>query len=597
MAKSYGESILTEFQKKREASKSDRHTFPTRQFSGNMTESKMRFLNSRPVKLFKSATRLISHVSTRAYGLYPFSFGAVSLLLYFLNISADMSVLTPVLGALVTLLSIPFLLSDKTLPHFLQGFAVTDYVFFEFFCLKRANKMETVKRIPLIISLLLGTVTALIGLFYPVWWITVVMAAAIFVGITLSSPEFAFFASFLALPYMSAAPYSSYILACVVMLTVFSFLRKSYFGKRVFYIDGYDLVIGAFMLCVLISGVFIKGLSSFAWALGMIFAGLGYTLANNVITNRRLSDRAANTIVISSLPSAIIAITVFARELALGRGGELIDVGVFYGFSTGEAAAVFMIVASVFAVAMMKQSHGAKKAFYSVVFVVEAIALILTGEVFAVLALIIGIVSYYLIRLRRGSVLISIVLSILPYAFLLLPDSFLDTLFSVIPSLRGAEELFSLWGESLSAFAGNLVFGIGIGADSFREEMSALGISRNDSSNLFIEIGLEAGIVALFFFVLLLVVRLCHRSVYRSYVRISEVSTFAPLCTSCVLSLIAYGAFSYIFADLFAGYLFWCVFGIGSAALRVAKKETDDRNQYYEDTRASDSSAIDVEIR
>ena len=33
-----------------------------------------------------------------------------------------------------------------------------------------------------------------------------------------------------------------------------------------------------------------------------------------------------------------------------------------------------------------------------------------------------------------------------------------------------------------------------------------------------------------------------------------------------------------------------------SAAIRVAKKEHDDRVLYYEDTRASDYSVIDIEI-
>ena len=145
-------------------------------------------------------------------------------------------------------------------------------------------------------------------------------------------------------------------------------------------------------------------------------------------------------------------------------------------------------------------------------------------------------------------------------------------------------------------FLKNVFLGIGIGADSFAEEMAELGIVGENSSNLFIELSLEGGIFAILLFLFLLVLRLAHRSVYSSFIRTSEVSTFAPLCSSCVLSLIAYGAFSYIFADMFACYLFWCVFGIGSAALRVAKKETDDRNQYYEDTRASDSSSIDIEI-
>ena len=61
--------------------------------------------------------------------------------------------------------------------------------------------------------------------------------------------------------------------------------------------------------------------------------------------------------------------------------------------------------------------------------------------------------------------------------------------------------------------------------------------------------------------------------------------------------LMAYGAFYYIWADMTMYYLFWCVFGLGSASLRVAKQEFDDRFAYFSDGSAEDSSSIDISIR
>ena len=596
MAKSYGVSKLDELHAR--ATRKRSGSFPSIQFSGAMTENKMRFLSTRTVKFCKATARLFSHISTRAYGMSALSFGVVTLLLYFLKLSEDMSVITPILGAVITFLAIPFLLADQTLPLFLQDFKITDYIFFEFFCVKRANKLDTVSKFPLILSVLLGAAEALLGLVCPLWLVVVAFCAVIFVCITLLSPEFAFFASILLLPYMGFIPYSTVILSAIILLATFSFLRKSFFGKRVFYIDVYDLLIGLFMLTTLVSGIFIKGISSFTGALGMIFMGLGYTISNNVVTNRRLADRAANSIVISSVIPSVASIVIFVRAMILNIGTELIDKGIFCAFSNGEAASVFIIVSMLFSMALMLQSHGGKKAFYAIAFAIQSISLLLTGEAFAVLAVMLGILAYYFVSAKRGSAAMGSALVFVPYAALLLPDHILDRVFSFVPSLEGgAAELFALWGESLSTFVGNIVFGIGMGAESFVLEMADKGIISNNSSNLFIEIGLEAGIFALICFVLLLVVRLFHIAGYRSYVRVSDVSVLAPLCSACVLSIVAYGAVSYIFADIYAGYIFWCVFGIGSAALRVAKRETDDRNHYYEDTRASDSSAIDVEIR
>ena len=596
MANSYGTSKLDELHAR--ATRRSSGSFPSVRFSGAMTDSKMRFLSTRAVKLCKAVARLVSHVSTRAYGVSTVSFGVLSLIFYFLKLSSDMSVVTPILSAVIALVAIPFLLADQTLPLFLQDFKITDYVFFEFFCIKRANKLDTVTKFPLTLSALLGAAAALFGLICPVWLVAVAFFAAIFVCVTLLSPEFAFFASILLLPYMGFIPYSTVMLSAIILLATFSFLRKSFFGKRVFYIDVYDLIIGLFMLTILVSGIFIKGIYSFTGALEMIFMGLGYTMANNVVTNRRLADRAANSIVISSIIPSVASIVMLVRALILGTGTELIDVGIFWIFSDGECAAVFMIVSLMFSVTLMLQSHRVKKLFYAIAVVIQSAALILTGEAFAVLAVALGVIAYHFItNARRGSVAAGALLVLLPYAVLLLPDSMLDSIFSVIPSLGGAEELFRVWGESLSVFVGNIVFGIGMGAESFVLEMAGKGITGINSSNLFIEIGLEAGIFALMLFVSLLVVRTFHIAGYRSYVKLSDVSVFSPLCSACVLSMVAYGAVSYIFADIYACYIFWCVLGIGSAALRVAKRETDDRNHYYEDTRASDSSAIDVEIR
>ena len=64
-----------------------------------------------------------------------------------------------------------------------------------------------------------------------------------------------------------------------------------------------------------------------------------------------------------------------------------------------------------------------------------------------------------------------------------------------------------------------------------------------------------------------------------------------------LFALIFLGSTEYIWADNPSFYLFWCVFGIGSASLRISKRQLDDRVLYYEDTRDVDYSAIDIEIK
>ena len=70
----------------------------------------------------------------------------------------------------------------------------------------------------------------------------------------------------------------------------------------------------------------------------------------------------------------------------------------------------------------------------------------------------------------------------------------------------------------------------------------------------------------------------------------------ANLGGACLFSFLAFGMVNYIWSDICAYYIFWCIFGIGSAALRVSKKDYDDRVIYYEESSALDSSVIDIEI-
>jgi len=95
---------------------------------------------------------------------------------------------------------------------------------------------------------------------------------------------------------------------------------------------------------------------------------------------------------------------------------------------------------------------------------------------------------------------------------------------------------------------------------------------------------------------LMLFTRLKHRAHQYLYVRNSQVALMSSLSGVCLFSLIAFGMVNYIWSDVSAYYLFWCIFGIGSAALRVAKRDYDDRILYYEETGDSDSSVIDIEI-
>jgi hypothetical protein len=327
----------------------------------------------------------------------------------------------------------------------------------------------------------------------------------------------------------------------------------------------------------------------------MIIFAIGYMIAGNIITNRRLADRAANTIIIPGAIAGIISIAQFATLMLQSDGVTAESLNVI--LSRRDGLAVCLIATIVFAVGMIRQSAPFPRAIYIISAVVSFAALIISGEIFAVIAIILGIFAHAVIKKNVLPPLLLPLMLILPLSVLLLPNSLLDSIFTYSPSISSAEELFSLWRHSLEILLNNLFIGIGIGKESFISEMGQIGIfGYNDSSNLFIELGLEAGIFAMICLILLVITRLHHRSIRYLYVRNSQIETLSSVSGAALFCILAFGMVNYIWSDVSAYYLFWCIFGIGSATLRVAKRDYDDKVLYYEETGDSDSSVIDIEI-
>ena len=573
------------------------NVFFSREISGTMTQGFKRFLNARIFKFGRAVSYLFSHVGSRVYGTAMLSFGLMALLLYFIGLYPDKSYSAPIIGAVFSILSVPFLFSEKPLFVLLQDFPITDYILFEFFCIKRVNRMEAESRFPIIAAVLIGVIFSAIGILFPLISVIAVVGIIVFVLVSFVSPEFAFFVTFLLMPYLGYLD-NSIVFCLLISLATVSFIRKVIYGKRVIHIEQYEIVLGALVFFVLISGIFVKGTESFTWSVEMLIMTMGYILSSNIITNRRLADRVINSIVIASVPPSVMSIVELVRLIVNRRITTLADVSMSATFADPSVFAVFLITAIVFSAAMIKQNRRWGRVFYIISLSVNLIALLLTCELFAIVALILGVIAYLSFKTNRLAFVIVPLLALLPLALLLLPEGVLNFVFDYIPSMPKLQELFDLWRSCLIAFLDNLFVGIGMGAECFVEEMASYSIHGfTDSANLFIELGLEAGVFALLCFVILLFIRLRHRVSFFIYVRNSEVNILSPISAACIFCLIAYGMVNYIWSDLSAYYLFSAVLGVGSATLRVAKKEYDDRVFYYEDTRASDSSVIDIELR
>ena len=576
--------------------------FWERSLSGSITSLKKKILTSGIVRFFNAFLRFIAYTSTRGFGALFLSFGLLSITVglgkaYFGIIDSKFS-FSVIMGAVLSILAIPLLFIDKPFCIALQDFGLTDYIFFEFFSIKRMHRQSNQRGVPILVMVIVGLVLAGLGVFFSLDKVLAVILATVVIYFSFVSPEFAFFSIIIVLPLVPLLERGLLVLGCMIGAAFVSFMRKVIFGKRVYSIEQYDIIIAIFLVCVLISGIFMRGLESFESSLLLMLFALGYPLASNLIVNRRLADCALGALLISSVFTTIsTAIDVFS----VIRSGGITALQNYSATSTFGSSGVYaaylavVIIASVYFILVSR--HKPVCAIYVAALAVNLICLVFTGRIDLLIALVCALIACLIAKRGGGFAPVAIFTVFLPLLMLALPAETFDLIMQGTGFAYSKSELLLLWERSWVMLADNLFTGIGIGSDSFASEIVNYGHTGvGNASNLFIEIGCEAGVIALFFFLLAMAVRVFHRSTYRIYTSDSQVSALSLSAGAMIIALTAFGMTEYIFADNTMYYLFWCIFGIGSAALRISKREHDDRVMYYGDLMSVDSSVIDVKI-
>ena len=325
----------------------------------------------------------------------------------------------------------------------------------------------------------------------------------------------------------------------------------------------------------------------------MLIYCLGYILVSNIVTNRRLCDRTVSAVVLSSLPVAVTSLVKIFAALADGTAESLLEAGISSTFASTDTLGAFLIVAIIFSVILIKESHGTLRVLYTAIMVLDVFALALSGELFALFALLLAVGAYFALKMKKFSGPALLLLSLAPYAVFLLPDSARELAFELLPTNLTAGETLDLWGKCLTELREHIFLGTGVGTSSLANEIPGF----IDAENLFIGIALEAGVIAFLSFALMIIVRLRHRTNYIGYIKGTQIGTAEPLIETAVFALISYGATDFLWSERSMFYLFIVAFGLGSATLRIAKKDHDDRTLYYEDTKQHDFSVIDIQLK
>ena len=562
--------------------------FDSIEIKGLSAKKARAFSSGRFAVIVRRLSRLLAFTPARVYGFASLSFGILTLFLhlgeYYFMQDPVVAVSSLIIGAVFAVLSLPLLISDKPICIAFQSLKLVDFIVFDFFSINRMQYSEGERRLSAAWGILFGFLLAAFGFFLPTEYAALLIIFLVLFVVSMLSPEFPYIFSLLVFPYLPIVPYSEYILAGFIVLTLVSFSRKVFVGKRMYALEIYDFLLLLFVLAVVLTGVILGGKSSTEYALLIILFIIGYIPAASVAVNRRLCDCIAGAVVTSSIPIAIYAIVKYIVDFAMG---ERTSATAF--FASSAVLAAYLSTVIVFSLFLsVNRSRKIKKRYYFITFIINAIAII-TTEYFALpIALLLCIAAFMIIRSKKIPPFFAIPLFLLPFGILFLPDSILLKLSGILPTSPSVIEVANGVSDSLWLFFDNLFFGIG--ANGFGE-------GAYYSHSTYLALGCRFGILAAIIFVLLIIIRFLHLGIFRKHYSDSTVSFYVDMCTFSAIAMLLLGSFADIFENIIMVYFFISIFATGSAALRVSKKERLERLSYYADSGSSDYAILDVRVK
>ncbi len=560
--------------------------FDSSEIKGISLKSAKTFFSGKLARALRSVSKFFSFTSSRVYGLAFLSFGILTLFLhlgeYYFMDDPQVEVSSLVIGAAFTLLSLLFLPSDKPICSAIQSVRLFDFIVYDFFSINRVQHRGEKNKKNSAEGILFGFLLALFGFFFPTEYAVIFILGLLFVVISMVTPEFPYILSLLLFPYLPLLPYSSYILVIMIVGALVSFARKVFVGKRIYYFEIYDFLFLFLIMSVFVTGVILGGAASTENSILTIVFLIGYFPASNMAVNRRLFDCVSGAISASSIPVGIYAAVQYISSLA---SGSVIKSKAF--FDSPEIFAAYLSTVAVFSLYLArKRTRRTKKAYYYSVFTLSFIMLLTTELFIVLLAIILVTISRGIIRSKRAPIFLLILVAALPVLLFLLSDSalaFTSDLFSL--SLTERKGVAT---EAFSFFLDNPILGMGV-----ENPFSALDFS----SNVYLAIVCRFGILALIVFLLLVVLRSFHFGLFRKYYYDSTVNFYAEISILASVCILIIGSLSDVFADIKMFYFFTSVFSVGSAALRISKKEKEEMRLYYSDLGKSDLAAIDISIK
>lgn len=573
--------------------------------SGARNKATNLLLRGRPTRFVKKQAERLPFTQTRDIGIFLFSFGLYTAAVYLVKkyalsvFSADNFVFY--VGCACVLLSL-FFMSKRSIAATVNRSGLLSFIVYEILCLDKDARIpeEALYKnssISLFTGMMSGLFTVVIN---PVYYLAAFIIALLLYTI-LRRPEAGVMIMLASLPFV---PVLYLMVLCGV--TCAAYLLKVLSRRRSFGFSPIDLSVLLFLLltaCGNIGSVSYGGSEALSYALLIV----GYFLCRNLLNTRGRLVRAMKALAVSGFAAACCALFVYLFGTELFNPGDYtLFSGVYSGvslfFGSSPALSSYLLLCAPF-MYYMYGSRGGSRFYPAAALAVMIAALFATYNVGAWIG---GAVAFILISLlyKKRTAINLVRLVPLAVAVSFLPSSVWNFISVNIASCdAGLPYKLKVMAGTLRMSAANFLGGTGLSDFGFIYPTYAEnGCACAESSySLYLQIMSALGIFGLLAFLLII---LLYVSLNLSYLKASlytksKYCIYAPLTAVCAVLLS--GLTNCVIDDMRVFFLFFAVLGIGAAACRLGKEETEYKLDttygfaLYLSCRAQDDSGKETE--
>lgn len=550
--------------------------------------------NSVAVSAVKRALNFLQSCCLNVYGSFLLSFGIYSLVVFFIkyyvlnenHLDRYLFSEAAFLGSVIIIfIAIPFMASNKTVSALVSDSVILRGFLEHSLGVPREKFEYRVKRsrpTAYFIAIIFGIVLAGVSYFIQPAVIALILLGIIAISVVMIFPEIGVLVSIFCAPFLGMIGNPTYLLVMMVTVTFISYAIKVATGKRTFRFKMTDFLVSVFTLLMIFGGIITSGGDeSLDSAMAYASLLLIYFLVVNLMNTREWLDKCVFAI---AIPSALTALYGLIGYSSVIMPGGWIDSNMFGGitsravstFSNPNILATYLVMTAPFIWIYFKDRDIARsgKLLSFICSVISAACVVLTWSRGGWLGFLAALTVYLFINYRYTFKYILIAGAVAPIGLIFAPGNITDRLLS-IGNLGDSSTYYRLftWKGSINMMIDHLIGGIGVGESAFNQIYpiySYLGTEATaHSHNLFLQIGIELGVVGLIVFLAVMI-----SAARRGFGSLRTVSCArSRLIISAGIAGIAaalvHGLVDYIWYNYRVFFVFWVVIAVLCACSKV----------------------------